>query len=352
MKKETMTPKERWLAVLQHKKPDRLPLDYNATTEADALLMKYMRCPDTESMLKKLHIDVCVVVGPKYVGPSTPDGTDIYGCRYRNVNYVGGSYAECTYHPLADYKSVDEIKKNYKWPDPDWWDYSDIPKQIIGKEDNIVRGGHSEPMLFYKYLRGDIQAFVDLIENPEIAHYCLDKLFELSYENTIRIYEAIPGVVKLTFVAEDLGGQEDLLYSPEHIREFLLPGMKKMMDLTHQNGAYVMHHSDGAIRKILPAMIEAGIDILNPVQWRCKGMDREGLKRDFGDKIVFHSGVDNQHTLPFGTKDEVIKEVLDNIRILGRNGGYILAPCHNIQSNTPPENVVAMYETAYENGWQ
>jgi uroporphyrinogen decarboxylase len=98
-------------------------------------------------------------------------------------------------------------------------------------------------------------------------------------------------------------------------------------------------------------MIEAGIDVLNPIQWRCKGMEREGLKRDFGDKLVFHGAVDNQYTLAFGSQEEVRQEVLDNLRILGEGGGYILAPCHNIQSVNPPENIVTMYETCYENGW-
>jgi len=202
----------------------------------------------------------------------------------------------------------------------------------------------------YKYLRGDEQAFIDLIENPEMVHYCLDKLYGLCYENTRRIYEQIPGKVMITYVAEDLGSQDGLLYSPNQIREFFIPRMKRMIDLAHQAGAFVFHHSDGAIRETLPDMIEAGIDVLNPIQWRCAGMDREGLKRDFGDKLIFHGGVDNQKTLPFGTVEDVRKEVIDNINILGKEG-YILAPCHNIHVNTPPENVVAMYQTGYQEGW-
>ena len=98
-------------------------------------------------------------------------------------------------------------------------------------------------------------------------------------------------------------------------------------------------------------MIEAGIDVMNPIQWRCTGMEREGLKQDFGDQVIFHGGVDNQYTLARGTVEEVRTEVIDNIRILGEGGGYILAPCHNIQVVSPAENIVAMYETAYEHGW-
>jgi uroporphyrinogen decarboxylase len=183
------------------------------------------------------------------------------------------------------------------------------------------------------------------------VHYCLDKLFDLAYENTRRIYEQIPGRITTSYVAEDLGGQESLLMSRVQIHEFLLPRMKRVMDLVHEGGGFVFHHSDGAVRDVIPDMIEAGIDALNPIQWRCRGMAREGLKRDFGGQIIFHGAMDNQYTLPFGTVEEVRREVLDNIRILGEGGGYVLAPCHNIQAVGPAENVVAMYETAYENGW-
>jgi uroporphyrinogen decarboxylase len=101
---------------------------------------------------------------------------------------------------------------------------------------------------------------------------------------------------------------------------------------------------------MLPELVEMGIDLLNPVQWRCKGMEREGLVRDFGPNLIFHGGVDNQHTLPYGTPDEVRNEVRDNIRIFAGAKGYIVAPCHNLQANTSTENVTALYE-AVQKGW-
>lgn len=351
MPKETMTPRERWLAVLTRQQPDRVPMDYWATPEATAKLMKYLGCSSEREMLQKLHIDFVVSVKPRYVGPPIPEDRDVFGCGYQYVDYGTGVYRECVYHPLAQYNSVEEIERNYTWPDPDWWDYSDIPEQVKGNEMYPIRGGGSEPFLIYKNLRGQEQAFMDLVLNPEIVHYCLDKLFDLAYENTRRIFEQIPGQVMLSYVAEDMGGQDDLMFSPEQIHEFLLPRMKRMIDLVHEAGAFVFHHNDGNCRRIIPDMIEAGIDILNPIQWRAKGMDREGLKRDFGDKVIFHGAMDNQYTLPFGTVEEVRQEVLDNLRILGEGGGYILAPCHNIQAVSPPENIVAMYETCYEYGW-
>lgn len=351
MPTETMTPRERWLAVLRRETPDRVPMDYWATPEASAKLSAYMGC-DLEEALRRLHVDQPLAVGGRYVGPPPKEGEDIWGIRTKAVDYGTGVYNEVVNAPLAQYSSVDEIEANYTWPKPDHWDYSHLPEAIRGQEHRPIKGGGSEPFLLYKSLRGQEQAFVDLLLNPEIVHYCLDKLFELAYQDTLRIFETIPGKVIITYVAEDLGGQETLMYSPAQIREFLLPRMKRMMELTKQHGSYVFHHTDGAARDIIPDLIETGIEILNPIQWRCPGMEREGLKRDFGDRLIFHGAVDNQYTLPFGTVEEVRQEVIDNYRILGEGGGYILAPCHNIQAVGPSENVVAMYETGYQYGWR
>jgi len=352
MPHETMTPRERWLAVLTRQVPDRVPMDYWATTEMSEKLVGALGCEDLEEALARLHVDRPLTVGPTYVGPAISEGYDVYGLQYKEVDYGTGTYAECINAPLSGYETVGEIEQHYTWPDPDWWDYSEIPAEVAGKEDRPIRGGGSEPFLLYKKLRGEAQAFMDLVLYPEIVHYCLDQLFELAYQNTLRIYEQIPGQVMITYVAEDMGSQAGLMISPQQIHTYLLPRMQRIIDLAHQAGAYVFHHNDGAVRRILPDMIEAGIDVLNPVQWRTKGMDRAALKRDFGDQVIFHGAMDNQYTLPFGTVEEVRQEVADNLSILGAGGGYILAPCHNLQAITPVENVVAMYETAYELGWQ
>jgi uroporphyrinogen decarboxylase len=351
MPKETMNPKERWQAVLQRQKPDRVPFDFWGTPEIVFALMNHLGCESYKDLMKALHVDFVVSVLPGYIGPALPEGMDIFGCKGQAVKFQTGEYWETISFPLAGYQTVEEIEAKYAWPDPDWWDYSDISKQIKDYEDYPIAGGGSEPFLIYKNLRGQEQAMIDLVENPDIVHFCLDKLFELAYQNTLRILEAIPGKVTYCYVAEDLGGQRNLLFSPEHIRRYLFPGMKRMIDLAHQAGAYVFHHDDGNIMRILPELVELGIDILNPIQWRADGMDREALKQEYGSKLVLHGAMDNQYTLPFGTEDEVRQEVCDNLRILGKDGGYILAPCHNIQPNTPLENILAMYETAYEEGF-
>jgi uroporphyrinogen decarboxylase len=350
MSQETMTGRERWLAVLKRETPDRVPMDYWATEEATKNLLGYLGC-DFEEMLRRLRIDKPYIVEGRYVGPPLEDGVDVWGIRFEQIEYGTGQYSESVSSPLAQYETVEEIEANYRWPNPDWWDYSHLPEDVKGKEHRPICGGGSEPLLTYMRLRGDQQAYMDLLANPEIVHYCLGKLFGLAYENTRRIFEAIPGQTVITYVAEDLGGQDNLLYSKEQIHEFLLPGMKRMMELTRQGGSHVFTHTDGACREILPDLIATGTQVLNPIQWRCPGMEREGLKGDFGDKLIFHGAVDNQQTLPFGTVEDVRQEVIDNLRILGEGGGYILGPCHNIQAVTSPEKVVAMYETGLEEGW-
>lgn len=351
MPKETMTPRERWLAVLQRRTPDRLPMDYWGTPEAAEKLRAYLGAPDMAAVFAELHIDAILTVGGAYVGPALPAGEDVFGVRNRTIAYETGVYSEPVNQPLAAYESVAEIEANYTWPSPDWWDYSHIAAQVAAHPGLPIRGGGSEPFLQYCLLRGLEQGMMDLVDNPDIVEYCLGKLFDLAYESTTRIYEQAAGQVMISYVAEDMGSQESLLFSPRQIKRFLLPGMRRMIDLVHSSGAYVFHHSDGAVRPILPTMIEAGIDVLNPIQWRCNGMEREGLKRDFGDQLIFHGGVDNQYTLAYGTVEEVRQEVADNIRILGAGGGYILAPCHNTQAVSPPENIVEMYRAGYELGW-
>lgn len=349
-KHETMTPKERWLAVLRRETPDRIPMDYWGTPEATEKVIAYLGVDDFRQMCERLHIDAPVSVDPSYIGPNFIKGYDYYGRGYQRVDYGSGAYDEVIDYPLAGFRSIGELEANYNWPSPDWFDFSVIPGQIKHKEHYPVHGGGSEPFYNYTMLRGQERAYLDMVEHPEFLQYCLEKIVDFDYEFTRRIFEQIPGQVTYTYVAEDLGSQENLLFSPRSIRKFFFPGMRRMIQLAQDAGVFAFTHSDGAIRKIIPDLIEMGTNILNPIQWRCKGMEREGLKRDFGNDLILHGGMDNQQTLAFGTVEDVRQEVIDNLEILGKGGGYILAPCHNIQPVSPPENIVTMYKIGYEYG--
>lgn len=347
-----MTPRERWQAVLNSRVPDRIPTDYWGTTEITAKLLKHLGLSSPTELWTTLHIDRVHHIDPVYCGPEHPGGEDMWGIRRRNVTHADGAgvYSEPENHPWQNFETVDELEAAVEWPTADWWDYSTITDQIAAARDYPRQGGGSEPFLTYCHLRGMEQAYMDLALNSELAHHCIDKLYDLAYERTTRILEAAGGEIDLIYVAEDMGSQSSLLFSPAQIEEFFVPGFKRMIDLGHSAGAKVFHHSDGSVRSIIPRMIELGIDVLNPIQWRCVGIDRGELKASFGGQVVFHGAMDNQETLPFAKPEAVAAEVRENIELLGRGGGYILAPCHNLQSITPVENVLTMYETVWNEG--
>jgi len=347
-----MTPRQRWLALLAGEKPDRIPTDYWATGEVTERLLRDLRCADTEELYRTLHIDGVRHVGAPQTLSHHPDDpeADIWGIRHRDVNYGTGAYSEFVSHPLAGVKSVKDVHA-FKWPSPedhDWEAFRVQVRRLPG--DRVVRCGGYEPFLLYCGMRGMEQALMDLLVEPEIAEAILGHLFEYHYRLNARMFEIGRGRIDLTYVAEDLGSQTGLLMGLEQIRRFLLPNQKRVADLARSYGIHILYHTDGAARAVIPDLVNVtGIEILNPIQWRCPGMEREGLVRDFGDRLVFHGAVDNQRTLPFGTPADVRAEVLDNIRIFAP-ARWICAPCHNIQPVSPTANIVAMYETIYEHG--
>lgn len=151
-------------------------------------------------------------------------------------------------------------------------------------------------------------------------------------------------------LTDNLGSQHGPLISLRTYREFYASHHKRFIDLCHEFGVKVFHHDDGAMRAFLPDLVEMGIDILNPIQWISAGMDMLSLKEDFGDKLCFHGGIDNQHVLP-SAQPTVRAEVHHCIDTLASDRtGYILAPCHNIQPVTPLENVIAMYDEVWKCG--
>ena len=343
-----MTPRERWLALLNNETPDRIPADYWATSEVTQRLMRELGCADQDELFDRLHLDT-----PDHIIPIENFGSqnpDQWGIAYRDMAYETGVYREPADHPLAEFVTVEQIH-DYSWPNPDDLDWEAFRAKIEAARGlRIVRCGQYEPFLVHCFLRGMEQAMVDLITEQEIAHAILDHIFDYCYAVNERAFDIGQGIIELTHIAEDLGSQQGLLIGLDQVREFLLPKQKKMADLARSHGIHIFYHTDGAAREVIPDLIEVtGIEILNPIQWRCPGMGREGLVRDFADKVTFHGAVDNQQTLAFGSEEDVRTEVLDNIRIFER-ARWICAPCHNIQPVSPTKNIVAMYQTIWDNG--
>ncbi|MBI5722490.1 MAG: uroporphyrinogen-III decarboxylase-like protein [Planctomycetes bacterium] len=348
-----MTPRERWLALLNRQKPDRIPTDFWGTQEVRDKLIRELKCKDFNEVADRLHIDGVEHLGAKRLHDNHPDDpqANIWGVRHRAVDYGTGKYDEVACNPLADVTSVEQVHA-FKWPDPhdcDWDDFGQRVKNLSGRK--AVQCGGYEPFLLYCAMRGMEQAMVDLIAEPQIAEAIFEHLFDFHYRLNGRMWELAGGKADMTYVAEDLGSQHSLLMSLDLIRKFILPRQKKMADLARSHKIRIFYHTDGAARDVIPDLISVtGIEVLNPIQWRCPGMEREGLVRDFGKKIGFHGAVDNQRTLPFGTPQDVRNEVLENIRIFAWPTRWICAPCHNLQAVSPTGNVVAMYDTIWENG--
>ena len=192
---------------------------------------------------------------------------------------------------------------------------------------------------------------MDPLDDPDFTHHLLQRLGDFFLEHHRRMFQACDGLIDVAQVTDDLGSQSGPLISLQIFRQFYRPWMQKFIDLCRGFGIRVMHHDDGAIRAFLPDLIEMGINILNPIQWRCPGMDLQGLKRDFGQALCFHGGVDNQQTLPHGTPEEVRAEVRRLIDTLACDRtGYVLAPCHNLQPVTPIENILAMFDETWNYG--
>jgi uroporphyrinogen decarboxylase len=347
-----MTPRERWLAIFAGEKPDRVPTDYWATDEVTERLQRELRCSTLEGVYDKLNIDGVTkleVPRTKLHHPSDPE-SDIWGLRRRKMDYGAGTYDEFDTHPLEKFTTVEEINA-YPWPSADDHDYDAFREMVrTVPRHRFVRCGEYEPFLLYCAMRGLEQGLMDFLEYPEVLEAGLAHIFKYYYELNQRAFKIGRGIIDIAYLAEDLGGQRELLMSLDVIRQFILPNQKKMADLARSYGIHVFYHTDGDVHSVIPDLINVtGIELLNPIQWRCPSMDRRVLVKDFGKQIIFHGAMDNQQTLPFGTVEDVRNEVLENLEIFS-GSRWICAPCHNLQPITPTENIVTMYETIHEHG--
>ena len=188
---------------------------------------------------------------------------------------------------------------------------------------------------------------MDLHRNPEYACRMMDIITEHWIGVTNNVLEIVGDSVDVVFFGDDMGTQKSTLFRPEIYRRLIKPRHKRMFDvLKARSGFKVVLHSCGSTSSLFEDMIDLGVDAVNPVQINAANMEPERLKEEFGDRLTFWGGIDTQKVLPFGSPDEVRREVRRIIDILGRNGGYVLNSVHNIQPDVPPENVVAMFDEA------
>ena len=235
--------------------------------------------------------------------------------------------------------------------------YSETDYAILGSFGGTSFGDIAfVPAPFLKYPKGirDIEEwYVSTAIRRGYVYEVFERQCEIALANLERIRQAVLDKVQVAFITgTDFGTQKAPFISNDTYRELYKPFHRRINDWVHTHTMWkTFNHTCGAIEPLIPEFIDAGFDIINPVQCSAAGMDPRGLKEKYGDEITFWGGgVDTQRTLPFGTPDEVRTEVRERLEIFGRNGGFVLNPIHNIQAGTPPENVLAMFEAVREFG--
>jgi len=352
-----LTPKIRIKTALEHKEPDRIPIGYTGTPEVNNNLKKYLKITSDKDLFKRLGVDYRFVF-PEYIGPKDLrseknwldfPGKDIWGVERRTYKNAYGEYQEICKHPLKDVKDIEELEK-YPWPKIEWFDFDNINKQIDEfEEDNeywiVLSGASSFEQAWY--MRGMEQFLMDLLVNPDIANKILEKIYDFSVSRIIESINATKDRIDMIWFCDDVAGQTGMFISLDTWRKMIKPWAKKYYSLSHDHGKKTLYHCCGTVEPIIEDLIEIGLDLLNPIQFSAKGFPQpEILKERFGSRLSFLGGMDVQTVLPFYSVEEIKKETEKLIKILGKNGGYILQTSHNIQPDTSPENIMAMYDTA------
>ncbi len=252
--------------------------------------------------------------------------------------------------PLADVndpRALDDLN----WPDPkDKSRYANMRKQALywqakGKAVAAFAAPGNSVAIFEPawYMTGMEKLLTDMYINQAFVAALLDKHLSLLFDFWEMVLQEIGDILDLACIGDDLGSQGDMLISPQLYRDFIKPRHKTLIDyIKTKTNAFIFYHSCGNIVKIINDLIEIGVDVLDPIQ--PKAMDTKLLKENFGNRICFIGGVDEQYTLPFGSSGEVRNEVKLRFQELGKNGGFIIGPAHWIQPDTPDENIITMYD--------
>jgi uroporphyrinogen decarboxylase len=370
MKKETFTSRQRVLRAIEHNEADRIPLDFYAVPEELAAVEAYLGIqpddPDPnfphymaphEKLLDYFHCDIRFVQ-PKYVGPELEtfeDGSfmDVWGFRREPTDYGMGTYYEFLDPRLADAKTVAEVD-DYPWPDPDWWDYETIKGQCERYDRYFIIAGDDGNVDFINrssFHYGYENVMLGLATQDPVLMRIFDHLSDFFYEYDRRMLDAGGGRIDAMHFGDDYGTQRDTVISPRLYRKMFQPRWRRHIEQARSYNTKVFHHSCGSTRRLMPDLIETGIDVLVTVQPHAGGMQPAEIKREFGDRLTFHGTIDIQQDLPRMNVDQVREMVRDRIQVLAPGGGFILAPTHIIQPDVAPQNVVAVYETALEYGW-
>ncbi len=376
---KSLSPRERFVKTLNHQEPDQVPIDLGSvgggiTDVAYSGVKEYLGIKGDEGttytttlsvsqfderVLRALKVDVRRVGlrGSKRRPGRVeqPDGSwaDEWGIFYRKTGY----YNQIVRNPLRNATAADLAR--HPWPDPG--DPS-LVEGLAAQARNLYEG--TDFALSAKSVSGGIfqtccrlrsmeQFLMDMLIDKPFARELLARVEESVLSLTEALLTAAGPYVQMVETQDDLGTQRAPLISPALYREMIQPchaNLSALIKKKTDGTARVFLHSDGSIYDVLPDVIDAGVEVLNPLQPHAAKMDPNALKASFGHKLVFHGGLDQQQTIPFGTPEEAAADVRRVIKALAPGGGYIFAPCHNLQPDVPPQNIVAIYRAAAEFG--
>jgi uroporphyrinogen decarboxylase len=370
--------RERVQCTLNHAQPDRIPFDLGGTglttihVDGYRRLRSYLDLPPIEveilaqaeqlavvdeDVAERLDADVRLVMPGLATGFEyrlRDEGqyeayTDEWGISWRKPK-DGGFYYDMYEHPLAGAESLSDLKA-HPFPDPvDPGRFATLRSQAeaaYAKGKAIVLAGPCAGIVeVYSWMRGYEPFYIDLAVNQDLVAYMLDRMVEFKCAFWERALREVGDLVDVVVEADDLAGQHSMLLSPKTYRKLIKPRHERLFSFIRaQASVKVFFHSCGAVRPVIPDLIDAGIDILNPVQISAADMDPHELKREFGRDLVFWGGgVDTQQVLGTATPDQVREDVRRNIEALAPGGGFVFAAVHDIQANVPPENIMAMWE--------
>lgn len=375
----TPSRRERFIKTLDHQEPDRVPIDLGSvgggiTDVAYNRLKEHLGIPGDEGttytttlvvsqfderVLQALDVDIrhLGLRGPKRRPGRVEKGdgawADEWGIVYRKAGY----YNQIVGNPLRR-ATLTDIDR-YPWPDPgDPALVDGLAEQAkslyegtdFGLSAKSVSGGIFQTCC---RLRSMEQFLMDMLLDKPFARGLLARVEEAVLSLTEALLSAIGPYIQMVETQDDLGTQRAPLISPALYEELIQPCHARLSALIKKKTdgrAKVFLHSDGSIFDLLPQVIQAGIEVLNPLQPQAAKMEAERLKASFGRQLVFHGGLDQQRTIPFGSPEEAEANVRQVLRALAPGGGYIFSPCHNLQPDVPTENIMAIYRTATQFG--
>jgi uroporphyrinogen decarboxylase len=381
--KETMTSRERVIKALNHQIPDRVPIDLGGFQtgihqKAYAELLSHLGIGEeieildpvqqlakpSEEILKRLKVDIRYICahGPDDfkggIEKNTRDGRlwhdlkDEFGVVW-SMPDDQGLYMDISHHPLAN-ATVADIE-NYPFPDgSDTSRFTGVRNQALKLRNEtpyaISTGIGGVVYEYCWYMRGLERWFMDMIENPTFCRALLDRTLKFWLDYFSGFMAEVGDIVDIVMIGDDLAGQSGPLFSPDFYRKIVKPRQKKLVrHIKSLTKAKIWYHTCGSCFEYIPDLIDNGVDILNPVQIGLVNMEPEKLKEMFGKKIVFWGGgIDAQHVLPFAKPAEITAHVRRNLEIFKPEGGYVFNNVHNIQVGVPPENILALFDAAYE----